>query len=243
MSNITPAGYIYGREPLQTNPFWETKPDKPDIDVNEVMALQDKRWLGLEAFPENYNLTIDVSKVENNTNYLEELKYAMYRKKIDYLTIENSTKGYLIIGTDTSGKVYTVKNSTLNNNMYIQNGDTFHKRIFDNCISKGSNVTLGSSVNMPGIVEINNFASSTGSPITLTCDSHTTAYPNSCILLKWDKGPSIYNLSYNYIQYFKNSQMTFFVEDSKLQTYLSNGNWAQLSSQIRPLSEFKEEEW
>ena len=133
MSNITPAGYIYGREPLQTNPFWEMQPNKPDV---EVMALQDKRWLGIEDFPADYSLTIDVSKVENKPNYRDEIQYALYQKEIDYLTIENaSTVDYQnYIDTTVSGKLYTIKNSIIK----LQKMFMGAKDIFEEAQSNGN---------------------------------------------------------------------------------------------------------
>ena len=247
MSNITPAGYIYGREPMQTNPFWEMQPDKPDIDVNEVMSLQDKRWLGIEDFPADYSITIDVSKVENKPNYRNEIKYALYQKEIDYLTIENASTvdSQNYIDSTVSGKIYTIKNSIIKTAASMQNRGGFHKVLIDNCTSEGSGADLGGSANdtLTHILEINNYAANNGSPVTFSIRSSTPASPQCCVLLKWDKSQDIYTIYFNYLKFFKQSKITFFVEDGKLQSYLANIDWAELSSQIRPLSEFKEEEW
>ena len=48
MSNITPSGYIYGREPLQTNPFWDSgKPGETTkyvefLTTSQIETVKDK---------------------------------------------------------------------------------------------------------------------------------------------------------------------------------------------------------
>ncbi len=237
MSNITPSGYIYGRDPKQTNPFW-------DIEKPDEKLLQDRRWLGIEDFPENYSLTIDISKVENKTNYVQEIRNALYQKEIDYLTIENSTKdtNANYPSPSTSGKVYTLKNSTINELYKVQQNGGFHKTVIENCKSSGSYIMIGVSSNPTHILEINSSLTYGGLIPSLRCSS-TGVFPDICVILKTGESSRIYGLYSKEVKNIIYSQMTFFVEDEKLQTYLSNSSWSQLSSQIRPLSEFNEEDW
>ena len=244
MSDITPAGYIYGRDPKQTNLFW-------DIGKVDEKTLQDERWLGIEDFPENYSVSIDVNKVENKTRYDIEITNALYQKEIDYLTIENSNSNRNYIGTANSGKIFTLKNSRIASNNYLfTTSPGYHKIIFDNCnIGEESSLRLWWFVEIAPhshIVELNNVRMSQGSTITARLEAYSPgAFLNdSCLILKWNINSDIY-IIYNdsSLTNIKRSNVKIFIEDEKIPTYLANSRWSQLASQIRPLSEFHEEDW
>ena len=119
--NITPSGYIYGRDPKSTVPFWNVDTLKSlneeidklngDIDnlelenqnlTNENTDLQNEisnfpnRFFGSESFPDNYTLNFTVPSNWDDTSspqiILDKLKYITCNNiNINYL--ENSSNG------------------------------------------------------------------------------------------------------------------------------------------------------
>lgn len=245
MDNITPSGYIYGRDPKQTNPFW-------DINKVDEKTLQDMRWLGVEDFPENYSVTIDINKVSNKINYTTEVSHALYQKEIDYLTIENSKTDATYITPYNSGKVFTFRNSKIYYRNYLfTNNSGYHKAIFDNCDAGGESYLslfrLSEAARHSRIVEFNNVAMNSGSTSPTRIDGYSVNFPflsDSCLILKWNKNSNIYTLySDSSASSIKYTKLTIFIEDEKIPKYLANSRWATLVDKIRPLSEFHEEDW
>ena len=119
--NITPSGYIYGRDPKSTVPFWNVDTlkslneeiDKLNGDIDnlqleierlesENQTLEDNisnfpnRFFGSEPFPDNYTLNFTVPSNWDDTSspqiILDKLKYITCNNiNINYL--ENSSNG------------------------------------------------------------------------------------------------------------------------------------------------------
>ena len=83
--NITPSGYIYGRDPKSTVPFWNVDTlkslneeiDNLNTEINnlqlEIERLENEitnfpnRFFGGEPFPDNYTLNFTVPSFPSNT--------------------------------------------------------------------------------------------------------------------------------------------------------------------------------
>lgn len=242
--NITPSGYIYGRDPKQTNPFW-------DMNKFDEKELQDRRWFGVEKFPENYEINISLENASADS--LNRVGVALSYLNIDYLTLDYAYSRAPYFWNHFSGKRYTIKRSN-SLSLFLMPERTLHvhELVYEDCISSNdTEPTGGPSEISPHIVKLINVYANINKtqPFSLYCSvANPSKIEDHCLVLINEK--NIYRImsvrgvtAQNSVDKLKVLGITIFVEDDKYDLYLADQYWGQLSSQIKPLSEFHEEDW